>query len=492
MLRKLKKFFSGKKFIYVVLLLFLAQGIYFASAIRYEIPPDERTHFQLTNYYAEQPILHGPFITSQYDHFKLGDIQRTTSYLYHYLMNFPLRVVKHISSDISTQVFILRIINVLLGVAAIFILFKLFNKLKVPDLVSNLSLLALVLTGMFVWIFAAINYDNLAMPLFFLLVYFAVSFVQHKKFTTLLWVTFLSMALVLTKVTYAPTVLFIYLAGLFLLRQDAGAVLKTRRLNIKINKTRPLMVFLIVANLIFLGLCIERFGVNIVKYHAVSPSCSKVHTYNECLQLPTFARSVKQAAKFKAEGSAVPFTPIEFAGSWIEQMYERIYFYFGHKYILPNNAAKALMGVTLAAILIFFIFRPAKLVTTRELGLLASVAAFYVLLLFFFNMHSYLSTGAQFGFQGRYLLPVVPFIYLFIVLAIRNFYLKSSLSMKTATVWVVGILALANLYVHTPILVFLRGTDATWYTGKTASFNNGLKDVARDTKLLHWTLPHGQ
>lgn len=107
-------------------------------------------------------------------------------------------------------------------------------------------------------------------------------------------------------------------------------------------------------------------------------------------------------------------------------------------------------------------------------------------------MHTYLSTGAEFGFQGRYLLPVLPFIYLFIFIAARNFYRNLNGNYRKPVLAGLVILVAINLYAHTPLLVFMRGTDNVWYTGRTAAFDNKLKSGLGKAKLLHWKVEYGQ
>lgn len=478
---------------YLVLALFFLQGLFFAAAIKYKIPPDEKTHFLFTQYYSHQSILSGPFISHQHGSFVLGDIQRTTSYLYQYLLSFPLRVVQHLSSDMQVQVFAMRLFSVALGLCSLLILAKLFDRLKITPLMRNLILLALSLSGMYVWIFAAVNYDVLAIPLFFLMLLFLLDFIKERSFIDLMLSTFTALALALTKFTYVPFILLAFVIILLWNKHDMKGLFNDVRSSINFDKHKVLLTGLIIINLLFVGLVIERYGYNLVKYHSFTPSCTKIHELSECLQTPNFSRNTQQAEvfkQFKAQGGQL-LGPIEFTGQWVEQMYERIYFYFGHKYIIANSIAKDFAALLLAAVIILFIFRPIKILTSKEKTFIAYITIAYVLVLFFFNLHSYLSTGAEFGFQGRYLLPVLPFLYLFVFLAARNFYARYLVGRKIA-LWGVGIILLANLYVHMPVLVFMRGTDNVWYTSRTAKFDNKVKNGLAKTKLLHWTLPYGQ
>lgn len=495
MAEKIKKTIASRHFLYLALSIFTLQAIFFAAAVKYKIPPDEKSHFMFAQYYADQPLHAGPLITHQQGNFVLGDIQRTPSYLYQYLMSFPLRVFRHISSDLQAQVFMLRLVNVALGVITLLILARLLKKIKVSAAITNLVLGMVALTSMFVWMFGAVNYDNLAIPLFLLFVLFMVDFIQSKTLTALLSSTLVAMALALTKFTYVPAILFGYLAVFIINYGHVRTLYRSVKKSINWPSHKILLILLVAANLLFIGLIVERYGINAIKYHSFTPTCTKIHTMDECLQTPNFARNQQQAAvfkQFKAQGSQLPFAPIEFAGHWIELMYERIFFFFGHKYIVANRAAKYLAGLTLATILTMFVLSRTAILRTIELKFVAAITTFYIILLFLFNAHSYLSTGAEFGFQGRYLLPVIPFIYLFILLVVKKFIVNyKGVTRQILTIFI-GLLILANLYVHMPLLVFLRGTDNVWYTSKTIQLNNDLKDVLGKAKLLHWKLTYSQ
>jgi hypothetical protein len=388
----------------------------------------------------------------------------------------------------------MRIISILLGVWSLFILARLFKLLRITPLVSNLILLTLSLTGMYVWIFSAVNYDDLAIPLFFLMLLNLLDFYRDRSFKKLMISTFIAMALALTKFTYMPEILLAFCIILLWNRCSLAKLAYDVKTSINFDKQRALIILLVFINLLFAGLVIERYGWNLIKYHSITPSCTKIHTYSECLQTPNFKRNVQQTNTFKqykAQGGQL-LGPIEFSGQWVEQMYERIYFYFGHKYIIANSVAKDLAAITLAAILLIFIFRPLKIIGSKELRFIAYITTVYVGVLFLFNLHSYWNTAAEFGFQGRYLLPILPFLYVFIFLAARNFYSDAGEVHKKLLLSLAGVLILANLYIHMPLLVFMRGTDNVWYTSKTAGFDNKLKNELRKSKLLHWKLEYGQ
>ena len=68
---------------------------------------------------------------------------------------------------------------------------------------------------------------------------------------------------------------------------------------------------------------------------------------------------------------------------------------------------------TLAVILVCGVIALKKFafVNDKEQAFLLIVAIAYTSILFIFNLQGYLSSAAKFGYQGRYLLPVIPILF---------------------------------------------------------------------------------
>ncbi|MFE2008975.1 hypothetical protein ACFW6U_27295, partial [Pseudomonas guariconensis] len=79
------------------------------------VVPDGNRHIGAIYYFAEQPILNGPFFDNMEPRdLWMGDLERFPSYLYYYLVSFPVRAAMGLNVSDAMIVLLIR----LLGLAA--------------------------------------------------------------------------------------------------------------------------------------------------------------------------------------------------------------------------------------------------------------------------------------------------------------------------------------------------------------------------------------
>src|SRR4051812_32904691 len=96
------KFLSSRKFFYATIVLLVLESLWIALTARYPQPFDEQVHFGLIQLHAQSWL---PFFTNQptgADAY--GAVVRDPSYLYHYLMSFPYRLLAHATSSEAAQI----------------------------------------------------------------------------------------------------------------------------------------------------------------------------------------------------------------------------------------------------------------------------------------------------------------------------------------------------------------------------------------------------
>jgi hypothetical protein len=465
-MQKIKNFLQSRKFLYIIIAFFAAQAIFFAAAINYKVPSDEEYHYTFINYYAQRPISAGPIIANQNELFNLGDIQRTPSYLYHYVMSFYLRIVQLFTSSIETQVFMLRLLNVSFGVIALLLLVRLARKIGVSDLTTNLTIAWLSMTGMFIWVFAGISYDNLALTIFFLFLIQLVNLKEHLKVQALIRAMLSGVILVLVKETFLPVVIlgFLLLFGYRIgrtgiknnLNELSGSFRDTWR-----SKSRPLLMVLCVITIIASGLFVERYAVNYARYKKFTPTCDQVHTVDECMQQGIYRRNTGQKREFeqrkKEQDVRLDSLPV-YSAKWAGYIYQRTYFYRGMQTIPANQKASrvAIVTAAFAGLLLFFGAWNMRRLNTTQLGL-AILTVIYILMVLLYNFNAYRFYGYPFAIQGRYLLPILPFIYMAVIGSARMLYRKLGKNLKLVFV-VVSILIIGNnIMVHSPLIIYLNG-----------------------------------
>ena len=280
MYQKFKVILSSPWLLRASIGLFVLQAVFLSFAVPYKSPSDEEYHFRLTDIYSQRSVLAGPVITDQTDNFNLGDIQRTPGYLYHYLMSFILRSIKPVFKTVESQVLVLRLVNVALGVWAILLFVHLLKRIRARGMVVNLTVAWLAMTTMFTWVFAALSYDNLAFVLFFGLLHVLLSLYQKTRFLSTLHALALSFALMLTKETFLPVIFLCYvLLAVGLLRRQSLPKLRdtlVRSLTADWQKSagRKLVVLASLLVLVTGGLFVERYGQNYIRYHKTTPACT--------------------------------------------------------------------------------------------------------------------------------------------------------------------------------------------------------------------------
>lgn len=448
--------------------MFAVQGIYFSAVINYKVPSDEEYHFLLTKYHAERPVTAGPIIQDQSNSFILGDIQRTPSYLYHYFLSFYLRVVMTITSNQDIQVFVLRLVNVALGVMTLLMLVSIFKRINKSQLTINLTIAWLTLTGMFVWVFAGISYDNLSMFLYFYLLYELIGLKDILEIKHILISIVTALALVLTKETYVPIVILSFglLIGWHLRRSGIKTITKQIRVSSvrewKTSANRWVLVILAFSVVLFAGLFVERYVQNYLHYGKVTPNCDQVHAVDECMQSSIYRRNTGQRKEFlvaKQSGGARLDSTWVFTRNWVGLIYERTYFYRGHQTIIANKVSRIVGGVSAALILLLLIYSLTRARDFSSVSIaLGIITISYILLVFFYNLNTYRYYGYPFAIQGRYLLPVLPFVYVGIVTALVATYQQASKQARTLLVVTTMLLIIANLTVHTPFFIYRSGS----------------------------------
>jgi len=459
-------YIKSKKFLYLIIAFFAAQSIFFAAAINYKVPSDEEYHYSFINYYAQKSIAAGPIISDQNELFNLGDIQRTPSYLFHYLMSFYLRIVQVFTTAVDTHVFMLRLLNISFGVIALFLLVRLARKIGVSQLTINLTIAWLSMTGMFIWVFAGISYDNLAIALFFLFLLQLVKLYESIHAQQFVQTIAAGVALVLVKETYLPVVLLgcigllCYQVVRLGVKNVIHALAESTRATWQSSR-KPVFILICVLTVIISGLFIERYAVNLARYNKFNPTCDQVHTVDECMQQGIYRRNTGQKKEFeqrkKIENVQLDSLPV-FSAKWAGYIYQRTYFYRGMQSIPANQKASRLALVTalFVGLLLAYGAMHVRALRPAQIGLVM-LTIMYLLMVLLYNFNTYRFYGYPFAIQGRYILPVLPFIYMAIIGSAKLLYRRLRGNMKFVFIMILVVLVGNNIVVHSPILIYMDG-----------------------------------
>jgi hypothetical protein len=394
--RSITRYVSERRVFAIIVCLFVLFSSYYAIHNRLGITPDEAFHYGAIKTYAQQ---YSPFVTHQASVAVTNDMIRYPSYLYHYLLSYPYRVLFAFGLSDRAILVSLRLLNVELGVVSLFLLRRLLLAVAKPfGMLVGVGLFALLPITLAT--FGGLNYDNLLLPVAFANLLLLLRIKKQPSISLIIWQLILLELGALTKYTFLPIalVLFCYLA-VIIWRHRVG--LRSQLGVSKTHFTLPMAV-LGVFFLLTTGLFAERYGWNVIKYHDLTPSCTVSHSLQQCLQFPINKRDyVAEQAGNDPDMNVITY----FINPWYKNMVRGL--------IYPTDYL-FLRYVFLVAILVSI----ATVVYAHRLGykdkefgsVLLVMALFYVTVVFIKNYDYYRKLAEPYAINGRYLLPAVAFV----------------------------------------------------------------------------------
>jgi len=430
--RKIISIISSRKFFYFVIAFFVFQAVWLALAYNYPMGYDEDYHLGLIKLYSHYWL---PFFSTQPDDVnQFGQIVRDPSYLYHYLLSFPYRIVGLFTSNNVYQEGIFRFFNIGLFTLSLIFFKKLFNDLKVSSALSNSLLFIYILLPISAFLGAQSNYDNLLLvltPLTILYSARALNNLANKKELPIkdlvLW---FSLACLACLTQYIFLVIFV---GQFIF--ISYRLFKNYRQpnSIKIKDWSKSISRLSMLNKLFLGtflsLCIGLFvamyGYNTFKYHTPIPSCDQVIDMEDCnAYSPYWRNQVYLQVKDK-----YPLKNIVLYGqNWSHTMTYSYFFSLakvGDKYYglppLPVPEWTAVIVSSLGVVLLLKYYRTVffKKIINRYL---LFVTVFYTVVLFLYNYYEYTVYHQEVAVQGRYLMPLLLIVIYLLSLGYKQYF----------------------------------------------------------------------
>lgn len=484
----------SSKFIWFVLGFFLLQGSFFALAVDPSYPeyhndgnitrgggvvPDGNRHIAAIYYFAERPILTAPFITDQAEReLWMGDLERFPSYFYYYLLSFPVRLATAFSAPDWVVVLVIRFVGLAIGLLALWVFYKLIRELKAGQVVANVSTLALALTGSFAYLAPAENYDVSALTMFLLFMLTSIKLFTRNDGKQIYWMAVWFFLGSITKYTYLPFMGLVGLIALVIyLRRNSGWWLGWQILGQQLKTWWQKSNKFIVAGLIALllvagGLFAERIGGNLVKYQAFNPKCDIVHSHEACMANGVYSRNYNRA-KALEEGTAQTrhsYSPVRYTTMWLDRYYASMYAYLGHIWIYQFWSVMYVgLYVLLAAVVAMYGYLRLKrhkvLVNTQQ-KLIAVTAVVFVVAQYLFNVRTYINfEGMTYAHQGRYLLPMIGFLYVLLVMvAVKFVQVVSARQRRIVTPILLAVLLLTIATNSALPVWFAHAEDNRWYS----------------------------
>lgn len=467
-------FVRSGKFFWLIVVLLVLQAIWFALTLRYPMAFDENFHFGIIKLYSHQwspYFAHEPTNSSAY-----GDLVRNSSFLYHYLMSFPYRFFALFTSNETAQIIFLRLVNIGLFAGGLIFFRQVLRRLHISDAITNVSLFMLVLIPVVPFLAATINYDNLMFLVIPLITWLTLRCVEilrsdHKLSATHL-AFLLTSCLLASLIKYAFLPIFVALMAYLALMIWHYRPLKTifkntcrdflaRSFWIKLG----LVVCLVISGSMF----VERYGVNIVEYHGLQPDCSALRSVDECMQYGPWARNyqVKMGtAGYGGPNAPYDPNPIFFVPSWIDGMMERLYFAINSDYSNYPGLPVVLFTAYIVGgigLILSFVYGRRSLRHQHQLVLPLLITVIYTASVFYVNLNGYRHLHTMQAINGRYLVLIFPFAFMFMALAYSQFF--QDIVKHRAQMVKFGFLVLVTILLlqGAGMLTFLIRSNPNWW-----------------------------
>jgi len=420
-----------------IISLFIIFAAFVSLNLKFGIPPDEGAHFLFSQHYAT--TLGIPPDTEQTQ--KTGWYIQHNPFLYYWINGRVLNLVFFVAPNAAenTQLVILRLLNVLYSAGAVWFCYKLAKEVLEDSLWALLPPFLLASTLMFIFLSAAVSYDNLANLLCFISVYYLVRALKGQPFLPNSLKS-LAAALIGTLVKY-PIVPFAFFILIALLVYGLKNRLKiSQEFNPKSLVASKSFILFLLAFIGFLAI----YGYNILSYRALTPRCDQILNQQQCEISPYTQRYKALALPQKlsllqviAEGKQDPVTYV--INQWFDVLLSRTYGIFGHQQYYPAHNL-IFFKVWWMMILVLILQNWAK--GTKLIGFLAGILLAYTAVLIVLSYDSELVYGFwHIALQGRYYFPVLGIAYVlatFGISQIKPKWFRISVLMITLALFVVS------------------------------------------------------
>ena len=488
-LQRFLNYLGSDKFYRLVIIVFIVEAIWIAVSAAYPQAFDENFHFGLIALYSHYWL---PFLAHQPAHADAyGAVARDPSYLYHYLMSFPYRLIALFTKNQTDQIVILRFMNVALFTWGLVLFNKVLHKVGTSKALSNLSLAMFILIPVVPQLASQINYDNLLFPLTALMILYAFKLtdeIRSHSASSVNILLFTGAGLLTSLVKYAflpifAAMLLFLLVLIFRTNRDNFKALSDQLLS-NWRVTKPWLKGVAIAALVLpLGMFAQRDLINLVRYHAIEPDCAKVLSLKQCLSYSPWAYNYQNHAQLHASGNSTSLvSTITYPFQWLYWMWFRLFFAISG----PNSSYANYPPLPLpsaATLVIFFAGLFALVKWWRKLFrnniklvLIFVIAAAYCVALMGQGYYTFRYTAVLENMNGRYLVPI-----LLLVAALFGQALSIALMKANRRKVIFAAIALLFFLEGGGVITFIARSDPSWdvNNGAIVKVNNAARKVVK-------------
>lgn len=461
---KIVRFLGSRKFYLFVLGFFVFEALWIVFSAVYPMAFDEEFHFGIIRIYSQQWL---PFLAGQPDNAsQFGALGTDPSYLYHYLMSFPYRIVSVFSDNLAAQVIVLRLLNVAIMTVGVMLFGKILLRAGASAAFTNTAILLFALVPTVPLLAGQINYDSLILLAFAGTCWLVLDITEDLRARRLNLGTYVLLAallmlsclvkypflpLAVTAVAYVAFILWRTFRG----RELWRAVAKSYRA-LSRRTALGLLVLFAVSAVLF----VQRYGYNLAVYHDPVPDCGAVLSVEDCMEYGPWARNYRYAA---AKPTDFRPDPVAFTWQWLQGLHYRLFFMItgppSHTNYPPAQlpSASAIVIVLFGIMALVFYGRQAFRGRPFLVFALAATLAYALALWALQNYPQYVATGRLVAINGRYFIPLL--LPLAVVLGCG---LSVALRSRTVKTWT-AVGAIVLFLQGGGVFSFILRSDQAWY-----------------------------
>lgn len=458
---------------------------YFAASISPFVPPDEVTHFGISQIFANVFFL--PENSPQSYQFGLVT---NIPWLYYLVMGKLL----HLNFFGVSDLVFLRLLNIPLAFGTVYYTWKLLRLFTDDRLTHILLIVAMTNTLMFSFLSASVSYDNAANLLAIMALYYLFAFFRLRSDTTLAASLLCQLIGMLTKKTLLP--LFLVMDVILVIHESRRLGGLPAGLRAWMSPAGAQRLALLISILVCLGLNLHLYGGNYLRYGTIDPPMSMVVKQENAMQYRLEARNTiflqfrdgKISEEQAVEMAMKINHPVDrdhtiyliqnyaaqkqngmhllgrgrYIPVWVTSMLPGIYGIYGHL-SMPNYGPTMMLApllVILSGTGFLLRWRPDREKDGWQPLLITIIAAFYVFFLMYYVTYPIYLVFADAGvaLQGRYAFPVIGAIYV-----LSSIYLMRLFKGRVARLIVFG--AAVIIFITSDFPFFLGHATPEWFSG---------------------------
>jgi hypothetical protein len=360
--------------------------------------------------------------------------------------------------------------------AALVVLRRALAFTKASAALIHSCLLFFVITPVMPLLGSQINYDNLVILLVSLAAWRCLRFLEvlreQKVWRWDVLLELLIICLVGSLVKYA----FLPIFAVFTLFVGHAwwrtrPALSWRKARIAISKLR--LAGYVILIVLSAGLFVESYGTNIIRYHTPTPECDQVLSVSECQEYAPWARNYYN---MQHKTSLKPVQQITYPLAWLKHSMSELVFTIGSGYnkdgIIDYYVGTQLPVVTYLGwafltigLLLAVIYRRWYW-QNQAVRVFAAMSAVYLLALLGQSWLDYLHLGQLTAIHGRYLLPILPFLYVVIAMGIGKAFSSPRIASRVHMPGAKAIVVVVAMVLMTQgggIVTYIVRSDPWWF-----------------------------